>query len=129
MVWGICDYDLIWRKPTYESRGFVVQIFAEQTPIIICFINLVKKVKLNNKLVQMIEKEKLTRILFQILALGIFLFQMENSVLKYCERPVIQQHSTITYADIPPPVIYICQVSSHTHANTYLYNKDCEDFY
>ena len=49
------------------------------------------------------------RILIQVLAFGVFSFQMYNSMKKYIERPVIQQKSTIEYEKINKPIIYVCQ--------------------
>ena len=49
------------------------------------------------------------RILFQVLALGIFVFQMQNSIRKYIDKPVVSQSSVMTLDDIRKPVIYICQ--------------------
>ena len=55
------------------------------------------------------ELVKLIRTLVQIFALGIFVFQMQNSIRKYISRPVVQQSSTTTFDSIPKPVIFVCE--------------------
>ena len=52
------------------------------------------------------------RRLVQIIAFGIFIFQMFNSINKYIERPVVQQSSTETFEELQVPEVYVCQVES-----------------
>ena len=49
------------------------------------------------------------RIFIQIIAFGIFLFQMQNAITKYVQKPIVQQTSTTSFQNIEKPVIYICQ--------------------
>ena len=49
------------------------------------------------------------RALIQLLAIGIFIFQFQNSIWKYFSKPVIQQTSTTNLNNIKKPVIYVCQ--------------------
>ncbi len=73
-------------------------------------------------------KLTLFRSLFQIAAFGIFLFQMQGSVKKYLQRPIIQEKSTVSLADIDQPVIYVCKdnkydyvLSEKTYGYKYIY--------
>ena len=50
-----------------------------------------------------------SRILFQLLALGLFVYQLQNSILKYLSGPIVQQTSTTTLDKIQKPSIYVCQ--------------------
>ena len=56
-----------------------------------------------------IKSKKFLRLIFQLAALGIFLFQMQNSIRKFNQRPVVQQSSTVLFDNIKKPVIYLCQ--------------------
>ena len=49
------------------------------------------------------------RTVIQVLAFGIFVFQMVNSLRKYIEKPIFQKENIQSYADSKKPVIYICQ--------------------
>ncbi len=52
---------------------------------------------------------KLTRILIQLVALGLFIFQMKNSIIKFANRPVVKQTSGKRFKDIKKPIIFFCQ--------------------
>ncbi len=54
-------------------------------------------------------KRTLLRLLFQITTFGIFLFQMQGSVEKFLEHPIIQMKSTVTLAEVDQPVFYVCR--------------------
>ena len=56
------------------------------------------------------DNTNLLKILFQIFAFGIFIFQMQNSLSKYLPKPTIQQTSTVHFDEIHKPTIYVCQV-------------------
>ena len=49
------------------------------------------------------------RILFQFIAFGFFIFQMQNSIVKYMENPIVQHTSTTSFDKIKKPVLYVCQ--------------------
>ena len=49
------------------------------------------------------------RILFQTFAFSIFIFQMQNSVTKYFQRPKTQVQSVVDYENMAKPIIYVCQ--------------------
>ncbi len=51
------------------------------------------------------------RKLFQVIALGNFVFQMFNSINKYIEKPIVQQSSATKLEQIQVPDVYICQVN------------------
>ncbi len=55
------------------------------------------------------ERLRTTRIVFQLFALGIFLFQLQNSITKYVSKPIVQQTSIKSLSDIDKPLIYVCQ--------------------
>ncbi len=55
------------------------------------------------------------RIFVKIIAFGTFLFQMQNSLRHYLDKPVVQQKSTIKYSDVKKPVLYICQVGQFNY--------------
>ena len=52
---------------------------------------------------------KLLRLIFLISCFGIFVYQVQNSIRKYKEKPVTQQTSKSTLNEITPPVIYVCE--------------------
>ncbi len=52
---------------------------------------------------------KRARILFQFIAFGIFIFQMQNSLVKYIEKPIVSHKTTTSYDKIKKPFVYICQ--------------------
>ena len=64
------------------------------------------------------------RSLVQVLALGVFTFQMYNSMKKYIERPVIQQKSVVRYEKIKKPIIYACQDIQFNHTVAQMYGYD-----
>ena len=49
------------------------------------------------------------RTIFQILAFGIFLFQLQGSVKRYLEGPVIQEKSSIPLKSISQPKFIVCR--------------------
>ena len=51
----------------------------------------------------------ISRKLFQLFALGLFVYQLQNSIIKYIRGAVTTQTSTTTFEDIDKPVIYLCQ--------------------
>ena len=59
--------------------------------------------------------------LFQFVALGLFVFQMQNSIKKYYDQPIIQQTSTITLDSIEKPVLFICQDDQFNYATARFY--------
>ena len=64
------------------------------------------------------------RTLFLLFVLGIFLFQMYNSVKKYIEGPVVQETKTTSWDAIQKPVIYACQANQYNqHARQYGYQS------
>ena len=69
------------------------------------------------------------RKLFQIFAIGIFLFQIQNSLRKYHDSPVVQQRSLTTIDSIRKPSIYVCEDNqfNYTKAQAFGY-KDMIDF-
>ena len=53
--------------------------------------------------------QKLIQNLFKLLALILFTIQIRESISKYLNSPVVVQISQVSVADLPPPVVYICQ--------------------
>ena len=62
-------------------------------------------------------KQEIADALFKIFAIGAFLFQMQNSIRKYVDGPIVQQKSSTRYDDIEKPIIYICQVSQFNYTS------------
>ena len=52
---------------------------------------------------------KLLRLIFQLFCFAIFVYQVQNSVRKYTDKPVTQLTSETTFKEITPPDIYICE--------------------
>ena len=52
---------------------------------------------------------KLLRLIFQLFCFAIFVYQVQNSVRKYSDKPVTQLTSETTFKEITPPDIYICE--------------------
>ena len=48
------------------------------------------------------------RTVFRIIAFGVFLFQMMNSIFKYLEKPVFIETSKVSRNGIKEPFVYIC---------------------
>ena len=71
-------------------------------------ITLVTKMPCYRKLFNM-KKQRLVKVIFQIVAFGIFVYQMQNSIRKYIERPIVQQTSTVRFDEIKEPIQYVCQ--------------------
>ena len=55
------------------------------------------------------------RISFQILAFGIFLFQMQNSFKKYCQGPVVQERYLTSKYVTKQPIFFVCQVDQFNY--------------
>ena len=53
--------------------------------------------------------QTIVRVIFQLVAFGLFVFQMQNSVLKYFAKPVVIESSSKELADIEKPVFHVCQ--------------------
>ncbi len=49
------------------------------------------------------------RTLFQVFAFGIFVFQIQNSVKEYLEKPVYQTQSSTNFNTGGKPIFYVCQ--------------------
>ncbi len=65
------------------------------------------------------------RTFLQLIAIIIFLYQMQNSIRKYLEKPLVEQTSFVTFDKINKPVIYICQDDqfNYTLAKMYGYKS------
>ena len=50
-----------------------------------------------------------SRTLFQLLAIGLFVYQFQNSIIKYITGPITTQTSTTSFDKIQQPLIYLCQ--------------------
>ena len=75
-------------------------------------------------------KLSMFRLAFQMVALGIFIFQMQQSLRKFLSYPVVKEVSTklaIEYPDVP---IYICQgkVIESNATIRYKSNKELHGF-
>ena len=68
---------------------------------------------------------QIIRKIFQVLSFAIFLYQMQNSVRKYFEKPKTQHTSTTTFDKVKKPVVYICQSDqfSYSKAEEHGYTK------
>ena len=69
------------------------------------------------------ERLETTRILFQLLAFGIFLFQLQNSITKYVNKPIVQQTSIKSLSEIDKPLIYVCQNGQFNNTKSKLMQK------
>ncbi len=56
------------------------------------------------------------KLVFKVLALGIFVYQMQNSIRKYIARPIVQITSTAKLDEIKNPEIYICQLKQFNYS-------------
>ena len=67
----------------------------------------------------------LFRLLFELIAFGIFAYQMKNSVEKVLDKPVIKVSSITSVDAISKPIFYICQDNqfSYTKAKETGYNQ------
>ena len=70
---------------------------------------------MNNKFRSM-TKLTILRRCFQVLALGIFVFQMQNSIFKYFAGPIVDQKILSTIDDTKQPIIYICKVENFNYS-------------
>ena len=66
-------------------------------------------------------KLKTLRIIVQVVAFGTFVFQMQNSVRKYVDKPVVQQTSTTNLDNTEKPLIYICQDGQFNYTQSKLH--------
>ena len=58
---------------------------------------------------------KVLRTAFQIIAFGIFVYQMKNSVRKYFDRPTMKQTSIKSFEEIEGPVLFVCREGQYKH--------------
>ena len=56
------------------------------------------------------------KLLFKVLAFGIFVYQMQNSIRKYIAGPIVQITSTAKLDEIKDPEIYICQLNQFNYS-------------
>lgn len=70
------------------------------------------------------EKRGTMRKLFQAFAFGIFLFQMQNSLMKYISRPIVQLTSKTVLSNIDKPIIYLCQNGQFHNIKSQRYGYD-----
>ena len=56
------------------------------------------------------------KLLFKVLAFGIFSYQMQNSIRKYIDGPIAQITSTAKLDEIKNPEIYICQLNQFNYS-------------
>ena len=56
------------------------------------------------------------KLLFKVLAFGIFVYQMLNSIRKYIAGPIVQITSTAKLDEIKNPEIYICQLNQFNYS-------------
>ncbi len=56
------------------------------------------------------------KLLFKVLAFGIFVYQMLNSIRKYIAGPIVQISSTAKLEEIKNPEIYICQLNQFNYS-------------
>ena len=62
--------------------------------------------------------------LFQIIAFGLFCFQIQNSFSKYYDEPVVQQMSYVKLDEIRMPIVYVCQENQFDYAKAKSYGYD-----
>jgi hypothetical protein len=62
------------------------------------------------------KKQEMIRKLFQIIAFILFCIQVQQSVKKYFQFPVVVEKSTIPVEELPSPVVYICQDDQFNHS-------------
>ena len=63
----------------------------------------------------------IARAIVQVLAFGIFVYQMQHSINKFVEKPIVQVSSTTSIANIKMPVIYVCQDAQFDYALSNFY--------
>ena len=49
------------------------------------------------------------RKIFQIIAFGVFIFQMHQAIMKYVSKPIVTEKSSEATTNIQKPLIYVCQ--------------------
>ncbi len=64
------------------------------------------------------------KLLFKVLAFGIFIYQMQNSIRKYIARPIVQITSTAKLDEIKNPEIYICQLKQFNYSLSHEFGYD-----
>ena len=64
--------------------------------------------------------KKLTtfRYAFQLVTFIFFIIQFQQSVRKYFSYPVVEQTSRVSVADLPVPVVYVCQVDQYNYTKS-----------
>ena len=64
--------------------------------------------------------EKLTifRYAFQLVTFIFFIIQFQQSVRKYFSYPVVEQTSRVSVADLPAPVVYVCQPDQYNYTKS-----------
>ena len=74
--------------------------------------------------------QSIARTTVQVLAFAIFVYQMQHSITKYVEKPIVQVSSTTDIDNIQMPIIYVCQDAQYgyTVSNFYGY-KWMSDFF
>ena len=63
----------------------------------------------------------IARAIVQVLAFGIFVYQMQHSINKFVEKPIVQVSSTTSISNIKMPVIYVCQDAQFDYALSNFY--------
>ena len=85
---------------------------------------------------------ELARFMFQVFAFGIFVYQMQNSVIKYLDRPVYQIKTTRSVYKVNKPIVYVCHDPQYninrakeagyswqdTFASGYVYYPDDDEY-
>ena len=61
------------------------------------------------------------RLIFQVFASGVFLFQMHHSLKKFMERPITQVKTLKSFDDVNKPVIYVCQENQYNYTRSKLH--------
>ena len=56
-------------------------------------------------------KMELLRTFFQFLAFCLFVYQMQNSIIKYMNKPIVLLETTKHINNIKWPIVYVCQDS------------------
>ena len=60
----------------------------------------------------------------QLLSLILFIIQVQESVRKYFEYPVVVQTSRVLVKDLPAPVVYVCQPDQFNFTKSRLYGYE-----
>ena len=54
--------------------------------------------------------------LFKLFAVGIFLYQIHHSILKYYNKPVVKQSVTKSLHNAETPAVYVCEVGQFNYS-------------